>query len=58
MSLMLHSLFERLGCYNDQPVEWRHTVLRADRFSMVTEFSHLNGFRFVAEDWGVKAARS
>jgi len=53
-----HAAFsiERLGCYNDQPVEWRHTVLRADRFSMVTEFSHRDGFRFAAD--GRQGARS
>jgi len=52
-----HAAFsiERLGCYNDRPVEWRHTVLRADRFSMVSEFSHSRGFQFAAN--GRQSAR-
>jgi len=40
---------ERLGCFDDQPVEWRHTLLRADRFSMVSEFSHNNDYRFAKD---------
>lgn len=37
---------ERLGFYGDQPVEWRFTLLRADRFSLMAEFSRANGYRF------------
>ncbi len=46
-----HAAFviERLGCRNDQPIEWRHTLLRADRFSLVTEFSETSGYRFAAD---------
>ena len=53
-----HAAFsiERLGCYNDQPVEWRHTVLRADRFSLMIEYSHSDGFRFAGN--GREAAGS
>ena len=42
-----HAAFviERLGCHNGQPVEWRHTMLRGDRFRMVTEFSNSDGYR-------------
>ncbi len=45
------SLFaiERLGCYLDQPVEWRYTLLRADRFSLMTEFSQANGYQFATD---------
>ncbi len=53
-----HAAFsiERLGCSKGQPVEWRHTVLRADRFSLVAEFSYGDRFRFAAD--GRYAARS
>jgi GntR family transcriptional regulator len=37
---------ERLGCSQGQPVEWRHTLLRGDRFSVVAEFSPLQGYQF------------
>lgn len=30
---------ERLGCRDDQPVEWRTTVLRGDRFRFVTDWT-------------------
>jgi GntR family transcriptional regulator len=53
-----HAAFsiERLGCCNEKPVEWRHTLLRADRFSMVSEFSDGGGFQFATD--GRQAARS
>jgi GntR family transcriptional regulator len=46
-----HAAFviERLGYWNGRPVEWRYTLLRADRFSLVTEFSQGNGYRFAAD---------
>lgn len=32
-------VIERLGCRDGMPVEWRRTFVRADRFSVVSEFS-------------------
>lgn len=31
---------DRLGEHRGQPVEWRQTVVRGDRFALVSEFSH------------------
>jgi GntR family transcriptional regulator len=36
---------ERLGFVRERPVEWRHTVVRGDRFSVVAEFSAGIGYR-------------
>jgi len=36
---------ERLGCAGGEPVEWRHTLVRGDRFSVVAEFSSRAGYR-------------
>ena len=36
----------RLGCVQGQPVEWRHTLIRGDRFSMLAEFSARGGYAF------------
>lgn len=36
---------DRLGYAGGRPVEWRHTLIRADRFSLLTEFSPLIGYR-------------
>jgi GntR family transcriptional regulator len=30
---------ERLGTRDGEPVEWRTTIIRADRFSFVTDWS-------------------
>jgi GntR family transcriptional regulator len=35
----------RLGCLHNEPVEWRETVIRADRFSVTAEWSAHDGFR-------------
>lgn len=32
---------DRLGCSDGRPVEWRQTVVRADRFSLLAEFSRV-----------------
>jgi GntR family transcriptional regulator len=37
---------DRLGCANGEPVEWRRTVLRGDRFSVVADFSSRAGYQF------------
>ena len=36
---------ERLGLVRDRPIEWRHTIVRGDRFSIVAEFSAGIGYR-------------
>ncbi|HEY5272238.1 MAG TPA: GntR family transcriptional regulator [Acidimicrobiales bacterium] len=36
---------ERLGFVRERPVEWRHTIVRGDRFSVVAEFSAGIGYR-------------
>ncbi len=38
----------RLGCSRGQPVEWRRTLLRGDRFSMVADFSPREGYQLGA----------
>lgn len=36
---------DRLGCSAARPVEWRHTLVRGDRFSVTAEFSARTGYR-------------
>jgi GntR family transcriptional regulator len=36
---------ERLGCAGERPVEWRQTLVRADRFSVTARFSAREGYR-------------
>jgi GntR family transcriptional regulator len=36
---------DRLGLVRARPVEWRHTLVRGDRFSVVAEFSGGTGYR-------------
>ncbi|MEQ3550382.1 GntR family transcriptional regulator [Pseudonocardia nematodicida] len=36
---------ERLGLSGDRPVEWRHTLVRGDRFSVTARFSARAGYR-------------
>jgi GntR family transcriptional regulator len=36
---------ERLGCSHGHPVEWRHTLVRGDRFSITAEFPTPAGYR-------------
>ncbi len=46
---------DRLGCAGGSPVEWRHTLIRADRFSVTAEFS-ARGYRLdVAAAGGTSA---
>lgn len=35
----------RLGCLRHQPVEWRETIIRGDRFSLVAVWSAQEGYR-------------
>lgn len=41
---------ERLGFVRQRPVEWRHTIVRGDRFSVVAEFSAGIGYRLDVGD--------
>lgn len=36
---------DRLGLAGERPVEWRHTLVRADRFSVTARFSAREGYR-------------
>ncbi|WP_308253132.1 UTRA domain-containing protein [Pseudonocardia sp. ICBG601] len=36
---------ERLGLSAGRPVEWRHTLVRGDRFSVTAQFSARSGYR-------------
>lgn len=36
---------DRLGCAGERPVEWRQTLVRADRFSVTARFSAREGYR-------------
>jgi GntR family transcriptional regulator len=38
----------RLGFVGDQPVEWRHTLVRADRFALTATYSPDAGYRLVS----------
>ena len=41
-------VIDRLGRAGDRPVEWRQTLVRADRFSMTAQFSAREGYRMGA----------
>lgn len=36
---------QRIGCLRDQPVEWRESLIRSDRFSVVAQWSTQEGYR-------------
>jgi GntR family transcriptional regulator len=36
---------DRLGCAGERPVEWRQTLVRADRFGVTARFSAREGYR-------------
>lgn len=36
---------DRLGYSGGRPVEWRHTLIRGDRFSLIAEFSPRTGYQ-------------
>lgn len=36
---------DRLGFSGGRPVEWRHTLIRGDRFSLIAEFSPRTGYQ-------------
>lgn len=41
---------ERLARAGSTPVEWRHTVVRGDRFTVSAQFSAAGGYRFPGEE--------
>jgi GntR family transcriptional regulator len=43
-------VIDRLSCAKGEPVEWRHTLVRGDRFSVVAEFSARNGYQLDVSD--------
>lgn len=42
-------LITRLGCAAGRPVEWRRTLIRCDRFSLLAEFSARTGYRLAPD---------
>lgn len=36
---------ERLGCAGDTPVEWRHTLVRGDRYTLTADLSAREGYQ-------------
>jgi len=43
-------LTSRLGFAAGRPVEWRRTLVRGDRFSLLAEFSARTGYRLAPDD--------
>ena len=43
-------LISRLGFAADRPVEWRRTLIRGDRFSLLAEFSARTGYRLAPDE--------
>lgn len=41
---------DRLSSANGKPVEWRRTIVRGDRFSVIAEFSTRDGYQFEPPD--------
>jgi GntR family transcriptional regulator len=41
---------DRLGYAAGRPVEWRHTLIRGDRFSLVAEFSPRSGYQLTGHN--------
>lgn len=41
---------DRLGCTRSEPMEWRQTLVRGDRFSVLAEFSARDGYQLDASD--------
>ena len=41
-------VIQRLGCVDNVPVEWRHSIVRGDRFSLTAQFSARDGYRLDA----------
>ncbi|MDQ3763504.1 MAG: GntR family transcriptional regulator [Actinomycetota bacterium] len=43
---------DRIGCSAGRPVEWRHTLVRGDRFTLSAQFSAREGYRLELTGWG------
>ncbi|MPZ72974.1 MAG: UTRA domain-containing protein [Nitriliruptorales bacterium] len=43
----------RVGCLRNQPIEWRETLIRGDRFSVTAEWSMQEGYRMDVSGHGV-----
>lgn len=41
---------DRLGCSGGRPTEWRHTLVRGDRFTVSAQFSARDGYRLDGAD--------
>lgn len=42
-------LISRVGCAAGRPIEWRQTLIRGDRFSLLAEFSARTGYRITPD---------
>jgi GntR family transcriptional regulator len=42
-------LISRVGCAAGRPIEWRQTLIRGDRFSLLAEFSARTGYRLTPD---------
>lgn len=47
---------ERLGCSAGRPVEWRHTLLRGDRFTVTADIAAHDGYRLQQLDLPMPAS--
>ncbi len=47
---------DRLGFAEGRPVEWRHTLIRGDRFSLLAEFSPRTGYQLTMDSGYLAAA--
>ncbi|MDQ3150578.1 MAG: GntR family transcriptional regulator [Actinomycetota bacterium] len=36
---------QRIGCLRDEPIEWRESLIRGDRFSVIAQWSAQEGYR-------------
>ncbi len=48
----------RLGCVKNHPVEWRHTVVRGDRFALTAEFTTRSGYRLTTSTETARSQKS
>ena len=44
---------ERVGCSHGRPVEWRHTLVRGDRFTITADIAAFDGYRLEQADGGL-----
>ncbi|HLR83939.1 MAG TPA: GntR family transcriptional regulator [Nocardioidaceae bacterium] len=45
---------QRTGCLRGRPIEWRHSLVRADRFRVNTRFSPASGYRLSVDPYGAE----